>query len=251
MFDWSNNIGAIDTKMDRFVLGEKPSFRLMGLCSSYKLDWDTWIISIAKIESKETGVLLLFMTFSSPEIAVYFYKSTIRSCIEYCCHFWGGGSRCYLKMLDKLPKRICRTVNPSLATSLECLIHYQNVTWLSLFHRCFFGRYSSEPAQLLPLRYFRWWFTNYSDKLHDFSVTIRRCYKDIYVNSSVLFTARPWNSVPMECISLTYDLNVFKSKITPFTCRFFLNVFPLYFNLIVLLFSVIPCLVEAVQRCKE
>ena len=137
MFDWSNNIGAIDTKMDRFVLGEKPSFRLMGLCSSYKIDWDAWIISIAKIESKETGVLLLFMTFSSPEIAVYFYKSTIRSCIEYCCHFWGGGPRCYLKMLDKLPKRICRTVNPSLATSLECLIHYQNVTWLSLFHRCF------------------------------------------------------------------------------------------------------------------
>ena len=53
--------------------------------------------------------------------------------------------------------------------------------------------------------------TRYSDKLHDFSVTIPRCYKD--VNSFFPRTARLWNSLPIECFPLTYDLSGFKSRI--------------------------------------
>ena len=45
------------------------------------------------------------------------------------------------------------------------------------------------------------------------SITIPRCYKDIYVNSFFPCTARPWNSVPIECFPLTYDLSGFKSRI--------------------------------------
>ena len=53
----------------------------------------------------------------------------------------------------------------------------------------------------------------YSDRLHDFSVTIPRCYKDVYVNSFFPCTARLWNSLPIECFPLTYNLNGFKSRI--------------------------------------
>ena len=35
-----------------------------------------------------------------------------------------------------------------------------------------------------------------------------------------------------------------------FNCRFFLDRFPVCFNLFVLLFPVTPCLVKAVQPCK-
>ena len=28
------------------------------------------------------------LKFLSPEVALYLYKSTIRSCMEYCCHVW-------------------------------------------------------------------------------------------------------------------------------------------------------------------
>ena len=38
-------------------------------------------------------------------------------------------------------------------------------------------------AQLLPLPYSQGSSTHYSDRLHDFSVTIPRSYKDVYVNS--------------------------------------------------------------------
>ena len=55
--------------------------------------------------------------------------------------------------------------------------------------------------------------TLYSDRLYDFSVTIPRCYKDVYVSSFFPRTARLWNSLPVECFSLTNDLNGFRSKI--------------------------------------
>ena len=57
----------------------------------------------------------------SPEIAQYLYKSTIYPCMEYCFHVWAGAPNCYLGLLDKLQKRICRTVGPSLAASVASL----------------------------------------------------------------------------------------------------------------------------------
>ena len=73
--------------------------------------------------------------------------------MEYCCHVWPGAPSCYLKLLGKLQKWICRTVGPSLAASLEPLSHHQNVASLSLFYRYYFVRCSSELAQLVPLPY--------------------------------------------------------------------------------------------------
>ena len=40
---------------------------------------------------------------------------------------------CYLELLDKLQKRIRRTVGPSVAASLEPLANCQNVANISLF----------------------------------------------------------------------------------------------------------------------
>ena len=86
------------------------------------------------------------------------------------------------KLLDKLQNWICRTVGPSLAASLETLAHCWNVASLSLFYRYYFGRYSTELAQLVPVPYSPGGPTRYSDRLHDFSVTTPRCCKDVYVN---------------------------------------------------------------------
>ena len=96
---------------------------MLGLTFSSKLDCDSYINSIAKPSSKKIGALIPSMKFLSPEIALYLYKSTLRPCMEYCCHFWAGVPSCYLKLLDKLQKRICMTAGPSLAPSLETLSH--------------------------------------------------------------------------------------------------------------------------------
>ena len=84
LFDRSNNTGAIDVKMDGSVLEAKSSFKMLGLTFFSKLDWGSYIISIAKTASKKIGTLIRSMKFLSPEVALYLYKSTIGSCMEYC-----------------------------------------------------------------------------------------------------------------------------------------------------------------------
>ena len=152
------------------------------------------------------------MKFLSPEVALCLYKSTIRPCMEFFFLVWAGAPSCYFQLLDKLQKkRICRTVGP-LAASLKPLDHDWNVASLSLFYMYCFGRFSTELAQLVPLPYSWGRSTQYSDRLHDISVTIRRCYKDVYVNNFFPHTVRLWNSLPTECFPLTYDRNSFKSS---------------------------------------
>ena len=72
--------------MDESLLEEKSSFKMLGLTFSSELDWNSYIISIAKSASKKIGALIHFMKFLSPEVALYLYKSTIRPCMGYCCH---------------------------------------------------------------------------------------------------------------------------------------------------------------------
>ena len=141
--------------MDGSFLEEQTSFKMLGLTFSSKLDWGSYIASIAKTASKNIGALIRSMRFLSPEVALYLYKSTIQSCMEYCCHVWAGAPSCYLKLLDKLQKQICRIVGPSLAAPLEPLAHRRNVATLSLFYRYYFGICSSELTQLVPLPYSR------------------------------------------------------------------------------------------------
>ena len=95
MFDQSKNTGTIDVKMDGSVLEEKSSFKMLGLTFSSKLDWGSYIISIAKTASKKIGAMICSTKFLSPEVAVYLYKSTVHPCMKYCGHVWAGAPNCY------------------------------------------------------------------------------------------------------------------------------------------------------------
>ena len=121
MFDRSNNTGAIGVKMDASVLEERSSFKVLWFTFSSKLDWGSYIISIAKTDSK--------------------------------------------------------------------------------------------LAELVPIPYSRGRSTRYSNRLYGYSVTIPRCYKDVNINSFFPRTTWLWNSLPIECFPLAYDLNGFKSRI--------------------------------------
>ena len=70
-FDWSNNNGSIDVKMDGSVLKEKSSFKMLELTFSSILDWGgSYITSITKTASMKIGTLVHSMKFLSPEVAV-------------------------------------------------------------------------------------------------------------------------------------------------------------------------------------
>ena len=74
------------------------------------------------------------MKFLSPEVALYLYKSYDLA--------WN---------IFVMSGQVRRTVGPSLAASLEPLVHHPNAASLSLFYRYYFGRYSSELAELVLL----------------------------------------------------------------------------------------------------
>ena len=104
-FGWSNNNGSNDVNVGGSVLEEK-SIKMLGLIFFSKLDWGSYIISVAKTAPKKIGALVCFMKFLSPEVAQYLYKSTTHPCMEYCCHVWAGAPSCYLELLVKLQKQI-------------------------------------------------------------------------------------------------------------------------------------------------
>ena len=140
--------GAIDVKMHGSVFEKKSSSKMLGLTFSSKLEWSSYAIFIAKTASKKIGALNRSMKFLSPVVGMYLCKSTIWSCIEYCCHVWVAAPDCYLDMLHKIQKQICRTVGPSFTAFLEPLAHRQNIGSWSLFHSYYFGRCWSDLAQL-------------------------------------------------------------------------------------------------------
>ena len=75
---------------------------MVGFSFSSKLDWGSYIICIAKTASKKIGVLIRSIKFLFHEVALYFYKSTMRPCMEYCCHVWTVAPSCYLELLPLL-----------------------------------------------------------------------------------------------------------------------------------------------------
>ena len=69
---------------------------MLDLTFSSKLDWGSYIITVAKTAFNRVGALIRSIKFLNPEVALYLYKSTIRSCMEYCCDVWAGATSCYL-----------------------------------------------------------------------------------------------------------------------------------------------------------
>ena len=139
------------------------------------------------------------------------------------------------------------------AAFLEPLVHHQNAAGLILFYKCYFGRCSSELAQLVPLPFSRGRSTRYSDRLHDFPTTIPRCYEDVHVNSFFPRTATLWNFLSIECFPLIYDISGFTSRINRhlLTVGSFKKYFLYAIIFFVLLFLVTPRLLVVVQPCME
>ena len=96
---------------------------MLGLTFSSKLNWWSYIIPFTKSASIKVGALIFSLKFLSPEVALYLYKSTILRRMEYCCHVWAAAPSCYMELLDKLQKQICRTVGPSLTPCFGPLTH--------------------------------------------------------------------------------------------------------------------------------
>ena len=135
-FDRCNNTGANGVNMDESALEEKSYFKILGLTLSSTLDWGSYIISEVCI-----SINLPYVT-----------HGILLSRLGWCSYI------CYLELLDKLQKRICRNVGPSLATSLEPLARRLSIgitlvnvhlNWLNWLHPLSRGRSRCHLSQML------------------------------------------------------------------------------------------------------
>ena len=76
-------------------LSLRKNQKMVGLTFSSKLDRGSYIISIAKTDSKKIGAFIHSMKSFSPKAVLYLFKSTIRPCMEYFCQVWSWSSSCY------------------------------------------------------------------------------------------------------------------------------------------------------------
>ena len=75
-----------------------------------------------------------------------------------------------------------------------------------LFYSCYCGIYSSVSP------HYRWRFTHYSCRLHDFSVTVPQYCKDVCFSSFFLVAGTLWNSLQGKCFFLNHYIN-FKFRV--------------------------------------
>ena len=137
---------------------KKSSFKVLGLTFSSKLGWALTSLLLLKLPPSKLELwLILWSCFLLRLLSISVnlpyadaWNAVVMSGLVPCA------SSCYLEYLDKVQKRICRTVGLSLATSLEPLAHCRNVaSLLSHFYRYCFGRCSSELAQLVLFPFLR------------------------------------------------------------------------------------------------
>ena len=80
LFDRSNNTAAINVKMDGSVLEEKSSFKILELIFFSKLDWGSYIISVARSSHRscsiKKGILKNFSKFTGKHLcqSLFFNK---------------------------------------------------------------------------------------------------------------------------------------------------------------------------------
>ena len=74
LFDCSNNNGSIHVKMDVSVIEERLSLKLLGLTFSSKVDWGSYIISIAKTASMKIVLIFLVLIFFKLRALIYSMK---------------------------------------------------------------------------------------------------------------------------------------------------------------------------------
>ena len=119
--DRSSDTGAIDVKIDGSVLSKNHLLRCWVWLSLLNWIGALTLSLLLKLPPKKIVAMIRSIKFLSPEVSLYLYKSTIRPCMDYCCHIWAGAPNCYWEFFGKLQKRIYGTVGPSLAASLEPL----------------------------------------------------------------------------------------------------------------------------------
>ena len=104
-FNRHRDYSTIPVNMKGIEFPGSATFLLLRLTFTPKLEWKPYIQSIAKQASQRVGPLYRSQRFLTPETILHLYKATVRPCMEYCSHIWGGAPKTgCLDLLDRIYK---------------------------------------------------------------------------------------------------------------------------------------------------
>ena len=121
-----------------------------------------------------------------------------------------------LDLLDRVQKRLSSLVGSVLSADLQALSHRRDVASLSLFYKYYYGKCSSELADLVPPKRVTVRSIRFSEQIHRHAVNSPMCRTNFYQSSFCTRTATIWNSLINECFPPDYDLAAFKGKVNKF-----------------------------------
>ena len=158
--------------MNGDVLDILTSFRQLGLSLSSNLTWKTHIHSLAKHASQKLGFLARACGFFSSSHLLTIYKSQIRPSLEYCSHVSVIAPTSTLCILDKVQSKAIHLLkNPNLTKALQHLSHWP-VGDLSILYKYFYGHYSQEIRDVIPVFLRRVRTIRSSTHSHPFQVSL-------------------------------------------------------------------------------
>ena len=147
-----------------FVMWQIIFFRLLASLVWVPIYRNAWESSV----TDRLGALicsLKFLSIAEPNLN----KSNTLPSMEYCRHAWAVALYFFS---DFYMKKYIGLLVLHFMLHLKPLVHCQNIASLSLFYKHYFGRNSSELAELVLVPYSRSRSTRYSNIFNDFSVTL-------------------------------------------------------------------------------
>ena len=111
-------------------------------------------------------------------------------------------------------KQVVSLVGSGFSAGLQAISHRRDVASLSLFYKYYYGKYSSEIADLIPPKRITVRSIRFSEQIHRHTVNSPMCSPSKFYQSSLFpCTAALRNSLTNEYFPPDYDLTAFKGKV--------------------------------------
>ena len=200
----SQDIILLPVKIDNTSINRVSSSKFLGVIIDQNLSWTEHISSIAKITSRNTGVLSKLRSFLPATSLVLLYNSLILPYLNYCNIVWARTSTSKLHsllMIQKRAIRVCTFSHPREHTAP--LFAQLNTLTLNDINKLHTGIFMYKYANnLLPTTFFSY-FTFVKD-IHDYSTRFRNNLylpftRTLYSSNTLRYYGpRLWNSIPED-----------------------------------------------------
>ena len=126
-----------------------PAVHILGMDISSDLSWVYLCMVLLSLPLCVLVACLVLGHSSLPALSCIYTRLPFDHLLSTVRTFWTGASDCYLRMLDKVQRRLCYLVGEDLAVSFDSLGHRRAVGTACLFYRYVFGRCSSGISKLV------------------------------------------------------------------------------------------------------